>query len=291
MKKAFLHLHLAVALAGATGVLGRLISLNEALLVWYRLILTVIILLVIRAWKKQNQQVNFREAAAITLVGAVVAMHWVAFYGSIKYANVSVALVCFSTVGFFSALLDPLLHRRRPDIIEVLLGLIAVAGVFLIFHFDAKYKVGIVFGLVAAMLAALFTIMNKGLLKKHDPSTVTLYELGGGLLVMTVLLPFYLYSFNLKLSLPVELDWLWLVILSWCCTVWAFYLSLNALRKISSFTVNLSYNLEPVYGILLAFLIFKENQYLHGSFYLGLLLIIIAVSVQMWRIYRKTGKR
>ena len=166
---------------------------------------------------------------------------------------------------------------------ELGLGIMSLTGVALIFHFDTRYKTGIFFGIVCALLASLFTIFNKKLLVKHEPSTITLYELSGGFLVTTLLLPLYFKWFNLSFEMPLVLDWLWLMILAVVCTVIAFILQLNALRKISPFTVNLTYNLEPVYGILLAFAIFNENKYLTSGFYYGLGLIGLAVMLQMVR--------
>jgi drug/metabolite transporter (DMT)-like permease len=285
MKRALIYLHLAVFLAGFTGVLGRWITLNESLLVWYRLLITVITLALLSVFQGSFPKVSGRKLLVIFGVGGIVAFHWVSFYGSIKYSNVSIALVCFSTLGFFSSLLEPLLMKKRFSVSEVLLGMLAIAGVYLIFHFDTRYKTGILYGLVSAVLAALFTVLNKSLLKSEDTRTVTFYELTGGFLVLTLLLPFYLKFFNVAFSLPHGLDWFWLLVLSWLCTVLAFYLSLSALRKVSPFTVNLTYNLEPVYGIVLAFVIYHENEYLGPGFYLGLSLIIIAVILQMLRVY------
>lgn len=284
MRSAFIQLHIAVFLAGITGILGRLISLNESLIVWYRLLITVMVLWIVFAFRKRKAGISFKAFLPMAAVGGIVALHWVAFYGSIKYANVSIALVCFSTLGFFSALLEPFLLRRKMNWAELGLGILSLTGVALIFHFDTRYKTGIFFGIICAMLASLFTIFNKKLLVKHEPSTITLYELSGGFLVLTLLLPFYFKWFNLTIEVPLVLDWLWLMILAVFCTVIAFILQLNALRKISPFTVNLTYNLEPVYGILLAFAIFNENKYLTSGFYYGLGLIGLAVLLQMARV-------
>jgi len=234
--------------------------------------------------RKNKITIGFKEFWPVAAVGALVALHWVAFYGSIKFANVSIALVCFSTLGFFSAILEPVLLSKKVNWSELGLGILSIAGVALIFHFDTRYKIGIFFGIICALLASLFTILNKKLLAKHEPSTITLYELSGGFLALTLLLPFYFKWFNLSFEIPTVLDWLWLFILSIFCTVIAFMLQLNALRKISPFTVNLTYNLEPVYGILLAFAIFQENKYLTSGFYYGLALIAIAVILQMLRV-------
>lgn len=287
MKKALLYLHIAVFLAGFTGVLGRLISLNESLLVWYRLLFTSLSMSLLFLWQRSFPTVSLSGMVKIFGVGAIVALHWVSFYGSIKYSNVSVALVCFSTLSFFSALLEPLIARKKISPMEVLLGLITIFGVYLIFHFDARYKKGIIFGIVSAVLASLFTILNKKLLSRYPPRTVTFYELTGGFIVLSFILPLYLYLLQVPFSLPQGWDWPWLLFLSLLCTVLAFYLSLTALASVSSFTVNLTYNLEPVYGIILAFVIYKENKNLHASFYAGLSLIFTAVFIQMIRIYKK----
>lgn len=220
-------------------------------------------------------------------VGAIISMHWVSFYGSIKYSNVSVSVTCLSTIGFFTSLLEPLIRRRRVDLVEVFLGLLAIAGVYLIFNFYPEYKTGIIFGMISAMLSSLFPILNKRLLNTFSPNTVTLYEMSGGFLTLCILLPVYFRFFPADYFLPTVSDWFWLLILAGVCTVFAFNLSLHALKHISAFTTNLTYNFEPVYSILLAFLIFKENKFLGTGFYLGFALILLAVSLQMLRIYQE----
>jgi drug/metabolite transporter (DMT)-like permease len=283
-------LHIAVLLAGFTGVLGRLISLNESLLVWYRLGITVITLLLLCLIRGAVPKISLTNGLKIFAVGALVAFHWVAFYASIKFSNISIALVCFSTVGFFSALLEPLVLKKKIAIVELVLGSLAIVGVYLIFHFDTRFRNGIIFGIASAFLAALFTIFNKKVVEENEPATVTLYELMGGFLVLTICLPAYLHFSNIHFSFPSPSDWIWLFMLSWFCTVLAFFLSLSALKKVSAFTVNLTYNLEPVYGILLAFLIYHENEDLRASFYAGLLLIVLAVLVQMMRVFNSKSK-
>lgn len=290
MRKAFLQLHGAVLLAGFTGILGRLITLNEGLLVWYRLLFTSLTLWVLFFFRKKLQRVSFGEIMKITGVGAIAALHWVTFYGSIKYANVSVALVCFSAIGFFTAIFEPLIVRKKLNWTELLLGLIAIVGISLIFHFDPQYKTGIIVGLISALLGSIFPICNRQLLQKHSTETVTLYELSGGFLFLSVLLPFYLQYFPADHILPTLSDLGWLLVLAWFCTVLAFNLSMNALRKISAFTVNLTYNLEPLYGIALAFVVYREDKLLTGAFYIGLLFIVLSVLLQTWLVYREHKK-
>jgi drug/metabolite transporter (DMT)-like permease len=217
-------------------------------------------------------------------VGVIVAFHWVTFYGSIKYSNVSVALTCFSATGFFTAFFEPLILKRRIVAAEILLGLLAIAGIGIIFGFNPRYKVGIIFGIISAMGSALFPIFNKTFVEKVESRTLGFYELGIGLLASTLLVPLYLLKFPAAYYLPTLSDWIWLIVLAVFCTVLSFDLQLNALKKISPFTANLTYNLEPVYGIILAFVFFGENRELNAWFFLGLALIITAVFLQMGRM-------
>jgi drug/metabolite transporter (DMT)-like permease len=287
MKKALVQLHIAVFLAGFTAILGKLITLNEGLLVWFRLLITVVTLGAILYFRKQLLRIPLKEALKIFGVGVIVAIHWVTFYGSVKYANVSVALVCFSATGFFTAFFEPLILKRRISLIEVGLGIIAIFGIYIIFDFHPQYKLGVIFGIISAVGSALFPIYNKRLLLTYSPKILTFYELGGGLLALTVLVPFYLMQFPAAYYIPTTSDWGWLLVLAWLCTVLSFDLQLNALKKISAFTANLTYNLEPVYGIILAFIFFKENENLNRAFYFGVLLILLAVVLQMFRIRRQ----
>ncbi|GGA92059.1 DMT family transporter [Puia dinghuensis] len=287
MKKAFIQLHAAVLLAGLTGVLGRLISLNAGLLVWYRLLITAASLWLLALLRRQSVRIDRRDLWRIFGIGGIAALHWVAFYASIKYSNVSVGLVCFSAIGFFTALIEPLVLRHRVDVVELLLGLLVIAGIFFIFQVDPHYKTGILIGLVSALLGSLFPVLNKRILQRVPAETVTLYELSGGFLGLTLLMPLYLYLFPFDSLVPGWRDWGWLLVLSWACTVLAFNLSMSALQRISAFTVNLSYNLEPVYGILLAFLLFREDKYLNQGFYVGFLLILLSIVLQTVRLWRR----
>lgn len=284
--KAFLQLHAAVFLAGFTGVLGRLIELNEGWLVWYRMLLSSLLLLLIFFIRKQSIRIERKYLLQCVGIGALIALHWVFFYGSIKYANVSIALVCFAATGSFTAFLEPLLHKRRLDLVEVLLGLLVLLGIYLIFHFDVHYKTGILLGVAAAFLSALFPIFNKRLIRHIPAANLTLYELGGGWLMLSLLLPLYLQFSPATKSIPSLNDWFWLLMLALFCTVLAFQLSVNALKKISPFTANLTYNLEPVYGIALAFLLYHEEKELGDGFVWGILLIIASVVIQTVRVWQ-----
>jgi drug/metabolite transporter (DMT)-like permease len=292
MKKAFFQLHIAVLLAGFTAIFGKLIDLNEGILVSYRMLISAVALGLILFFRKELEKISFSNTMKFFGVGAIVALHWVFFYGSIKYSNVSVSVTCLSAIGFFTSFMEPIIMKRRIDIVEVFLGLLAIAGIYLIFNFYPEYKRGIIFGIISALLACLFPIFNKSLLKEFSPKIVTFYEMSGGFIALCFIIPIYLYFFPATYFIPTVSDFLWLLILSLVCTVFAFILSLNALKYISAFTVNLTYNFEPIYSIILAFIIFKENKFLGKGFYFGLGLILLAVSLQMARVWseRKPGR-
>ena len=290
MKKAFLQLHLAVFLAGFTGILGRLITLNEGLLVWYRLMFSSATMWLLYLLMKRIQRISAIDMLRITGIGFMAAMHWVTFYGAIKYANVSVALVCFSSVGFFTALFEPLVLKRRLDKTELLLGIFVMLGIYIIFQFDSAYKTGIIVGLISAMLGSLFPICNKILLQRINVETLMTYELTGGFLILSALLPFYLRYFPTPVFWPDWQNFLWLLVLSWICSVWAFRLSASALKKLSAFTVNLTYNLEPLYGIILAFVVYHENKYLSQWFYIGFALILLVLFAHILLLRKQERK-
>jgi drug/metabolite transporter (DMT)-like permease len=284
MKAALIKLNLAVFLWGFTGVLGKAIQLNEGLLVWYRLLITVVTLFLLMLWKNELKKITLKTTLKLAAIGCIVGLHWVCFYGSIKYANVSIALICLSAAGVLTALIEPLFTFKKIVVVEVLLGFIAIIGIYLIFHFDTKYRIGILIGFLSTILSVLFSVLNKKMVDHVPPKTMILFELSGGLLFLSLLMPLYLKYFPATNLLPTFQDWMWLIILSWICTIWAFDLSLQALKKISAFTQNLTLNLEPVYGILLAFFVYQENNYLNFSFYIGFVLILLAVALQMLRI-------
>ena len=224
-------------------------------------------------------------------MGCIAALHWVTFFGSIKYANVSVALVCFSTISFFTAIFEPLLLRQKLNRIELVLGLVTLAGIYIIFHFDTQYKTGIIIGIISAMLAALFPIFNREILKKTTVETLLSWQQTGGFLFLSACLPFYLKKFPSENIWPGLSDWGWLLVLSWLCSVIAFWLASMALKKLTAFTVNLTYNLEPVYGILLAFAVFHENKFLSKWFFIGFAIIAAALTFHIILLVKHENKR
>jgi drug/metabolite transporter (DMT)-like permease len=290
MRKAFLYLHISVFLAGFTGPLGRLIDLNEGLLVWWRLFITAVTMWIVFSLMGKLQRISVKDMVKLTGIGFLAAIHWLTFYGSIKYANVSVALVCFSAVGFFTALIEPILLRVRIKWIEVFLGLMVIAGIYLIFHFNPKYKTGIILGITCAVLMAFVMIFIREFLQRINPQTVLTYQLSGGLVTLSALMPFYMQQFPSDKIFPGSEDWMWLLVLAWFCSVLAFQFSTYALKRLTAFTVNLSFNLEPVYGIFLAIVLFGESKDFDRSFFAGLSLIAASLIIHIVMLLKKERK-
>ena len=297
MKEALLKLHLSVLIAGGTGVFGRLITLGEGLLVWYRLLLATLMFYAVLFVLNKIRKVQRTDVVKIASTGVLLAMHWLFFYGSIKASNVSIGVVCLSLMSFFTALFDPLINRRRISIGEILFSLIGVAGIVLIFHFDTRYRTGILMGVLSSALASLFTICNKrvasdypSVASDYPSGTVLLYEMGGGFVGLSLLLPFYLHFFPVETLVPSASDWASLLVLASLCTVCLYILQIQVLKKVSAFTFNLTYNLEPIYSIILAMIIFGEAKDLNFSFYTGLGLIFLSVALQTYRIIGEMKK-
>lgn len=287
MKKSYLVLHFAVLLAGFTGVFGKLISLNEGLLVWYRVFFSSIILFLILKLFKISTNIKLKKKFDIAKIGMFITIHWVFFYASIKYSNISIGVVCYCLTSFFTAIFAPLINRSKFSLSELGLSLITLFGISLIFHFDSSYQLGIILGVISSAFAALYTIYNEKLVRSFDSRVINYYQMLGGTVGLGILLPFYLYFFPVPTILPSLKDVYYLVVLASFCTVGLYVLFAESLKHISAFTVNLSFNLEPVYAIILAFLFFNESKELNMSFYIGLCFVIISVLLQTMISFRK----
>ncbi|BAV04596.1 hypothetical protein FLA_0588 [Filimonas lacunae] len=241
-------------------------------------------------WKGEIKRIDTRGFLKIGAIGTILALHWLFFYGSIKYSNVSIALTCLATSGLLSAIIEPLFFRKRINPMELVLGLFALAGIGIIYLSNLSFSSGIYIGLIAALLTVTVSVLNKKMVNGYEPNTITLYQLTGGFLGLTVLMPLYHYLFPTDAILPVKWDWAWLLVLSIVCTIFTFILYIAALKKLSAFTMNLTLTLEPVYGVLLAFAIFHENESFNVNFYIGFLLILLAVVLQMMRIVIQARK-
>lgn len=277
-RRANLELHLAVFLWGFTAILGDLIQLSALVLVWWRVLITPLSLLLLMRSLKAFAGMPRRLALQYMGIGVLVALHWLAFYGAIKLANASVALICMAATSFFTAFLEPLFLRQRVKGYEIFLGLLIIPGMMLIVNnLDFSMMKGFWAGLAAALLAATFGTLNKKMVAKAHPYEITFLELGSAWIFLSLLLPFF-FSQNPGLVFwPNLLDLGYLLVLSLLCTTLPYILSLRALHHLSAFGANLVINLEPVYGIALAWLILKENKELSPGFYWGVLIILAAV--------------
>lgn len=223
-------------------------------------------------------------------VGLLLCLHWVFFYASIKASNVSIGVVCFSLVGFFTALFEPIINKHKFSAREFLFSLITILGIYLIFHFDSRYRLGIVLGVISSAVYALFAIFNQRVGKHYEAQNMLLWEMVGGLIGLTLLLPYYYSLIPVARLYPVGMDYPYLAFMVVVCTIGLCLLQIIVLQKIPAFTVNLTYNLEPVYSILISMLIFQEYKELNFSFLLGIALIMLSVLLQTWDEIRRRKK-
>jgi len=272
----YLHLHLIVFIWGFTAVLGALISLDAIPLVWYRMGLATVFLLFVVLIAKRPLKFKPKALLGFFIAGVIIAVHWLTFFGAIKVSNVSVTLAVMSTGAFFTAFLEPLFFKRRIIAYEVVLGLVVVAGLYLIFQAEGHYWTGMLLALCSAFLGALFSVINGLMVARHPAMSISFYELLSGVLVISVYLGIT-GGFEAELFALQPSDWWYLVVLALVCTTYAFVASIHVMKWLSPYTVMLTINLEPVYGILLALVILGDSEYMKPQFYYGALLILLTV--------------
>ena len=275
--KHYLHLHFLVFIAGFTAILGELISIGSFALVWFRMVIAGLLMLLYIKLTNKRLKINIKLAVQLSIAGAIIAAHWITFFESINQSNVSIALAMFSSGAFFASFLEPLFFKRKILWYEIIFGLIVVIGVFLITQGELKYINGILLGLASALFSTLFAIINGKLILKHKASVISFYEFISGVTFISVCILLFYGGFDaefFKLSIN---DWIYLLILASICTAYAFIAAVDVMKYISPFTVILSYNLEPVYGIALALYFFPEEEQMSAQFYYGAILVICAV--------------
>ena len=274
--KSYLHLHVIVFIWGFTAILGKLISLEALDLVWYRMLFASVIMTFVVLFNKEKIKVPFNVLIGFIVSGIIIAAHWLTFYQAIKVSNVSITLACLSTGAFFASILEPIFYKRKVIWYELLFGLIVVVGLGIIFNVETKYTTGIYLAVTSAFLSALFSVINGKYAKEYDPNVISLYELSSGVFFLSIYL-FFAGSFTPAFfSLSVN-DLIWLFLLSSICTAYAFSASVKVMKFLSPFTVMLTINLEPIYGIILALLIFKDGEEMSPLFYVGALIILATV--------------
>ena len=276
--KSYLHLHLIVFIWGFTAILGALITLEAMPLVWFRMLFAVFFILIYIKWKKIPIKVPKKVILKFLVAGLIIALHWFTFFRAIKVSNVSITLACLSTGAFFTSIIEPIFFKKKMVWYEIFFGLIVVFGLTIIFNVAGKYVEGIALALTSAFLSASFAVINSKCVQQYDATVISFYELSGGVLFFSVFLLF-VGSFNadfFKLSLE---DFIYLMILSSVCTAYAFIASTAVMKFLSPYTVMLTINLEPIYGIILAVLWFKDKEQMSPEFYIGAVIILITVII------------
>ena len=280
--KDYFLLHFIVLIWGFTSILGLLISLPALELVFYRTLLAAVGVGLVMVWRKKNMLVSPAELIKIAGVGVLISLHWIFFFWSAKVSTASVCLAGMATTSLWTAFVDPIINRTKIKWYEVALGLFVISGLVVIFQFESGYWLGLSFALLSAFLSALFSVFNARLTFRHTPYQITLYEMAAASLFALFFMP--IYSEFLNDGAPIQwqwkgLDWVWMLVLSGICTVYAFSVSVELMKRVSVFTINLTINLEPVYGILLAVLVFGEKEKMTTQFYVGTLIILISVLI------------
>ena len=285
----YLKLHLIVLIYGFTAILGKLILLPALELVWYRMMLAILTFFVYLKWRNESVVVSRKVLLRFFGVGLIIALHWVTFYGAIKLSNVSVTLGCFATTTLFTSFLEPFFYRKRINVFEVLVGLIIIAGLYLIFTFETRYALGILVSLFSAFLAGLFTVLNKKLVAKHSSVQISFYEMIGGLAGLSIFITLSGRGIVVPAIVPSLSDLFYLIILATVCTAFAHTTQVEVMKHLTAFTVTLAINLEPVYGIIMAFFIFGDTERMTSGFYLGTLIILLSViGFPLIKYYLKT---
>ena len=274
--KNYLLLHFIVFIWGFTAILGALITIDAIPLVWYRMLLAVLFIAIYFLWKKKSFKVDRAGLLKFFFTGVVIALHWVFFFKAIKVSNVSVALVTMSTGAFFTALIEPVFFKRKINVLEMFLGLLVIAGLYIIFNFESQYKLGIIYALIASFLGALFAVLNGLFIKKYTADTISFYQLFFGVVFITIYLLFS-NSFSVSFFQIPASDWMYLIVLSSICTAYAFIASVQVMKYLSPYTVMLTINLEPIYAIVLALFIFGDKEQMSSTFYLGAFIVLFVV--------------
>ena len=274
--KSYLHFHVIVFIWGFTAVLGALISIGATALVWYRMLIASLVIFVYIKIKGISLKAKGKTLLGLAGVGVLIALHWLTFFGAVKIANVSITLAMMSTGAFFTSILEPIFYKRKLIWYELVFGLLVIGGLYLIFEVETRYTEGIIVALISALLAALFTLFNGKYAKKHDSVMISFYELLTGALFITVFLA-VTNRFDASFFQVQQTDWIYLIILATVCTAYAFIASVKVMKHLTPYTIMLTTNMEPVYGIILAFLILGDAEQMNTGFYFGAILILLTV--------------
>jgi drug/metabolite transporter (DMT)-like permease len=272
--KNYFHLHVLVFIAGFTAILGELITIKAIPLVWFRMVMASILMLIYIKMAKVRLKINLKAVLRLSVAGIIIALHWITFFGAIDASNISITLAMFSTGAFFASFIEPIIYKRPIIWYEILFGIIVIIGVFIITQSEIKYLTGIILGILSTFFSSLFAVLNGRFLKQHSATVISFYEFLSGVCFIS----FYIICFGegfsvslFNLSLP---DFGYLFILASVCTAYAFIASVYIMKTISPYTVVLTYNLEPIYGIIMAIVLFPEKEKMSAPFYYGAIIIV-----------------
>ncbi len=280
MKHSYIQLHVAILLAACSSIFGKLITLDAVLITFYRMLFAAVILFLVVITTRRTNGMG-KSARGNILTGALLALHWIMFYASIKFANVSIGVVCFCLSGFFTSLVSPIINRHKFKISELLQSSLTLAGVLLIFQFDSSFRLGVLCGIISSLLFAIYTSVNSNVCGNGNALQNTMLQMTGGAVTVGVLLPVYMCFTDAAVQIfPGLTDLSFLLLLALMCTVCVCLLLNRSQKHLSAFTISLSFNLEPIYSIIIAMILFHENKVLGLSFYCGLLLIVLSLALQ-----------
>lgn len=274
--RSYLNLHLIVFIWGFTAILGELITIKEESVVWYRMLMAGIFMLIYVLVTKKPWRIPRKSFFHLIGVGLLIALHWIFFFKAINVSNVSITLAVFSTGAFFASILEPIFFNRKMLWYEVLFGLIIIGGLLMIMQVETRYILGMVYALISVFLGVMFTLFNGKLIRQYDPSVITLYEFFAGVFFVSLYL-LYGGKFTSEFFTVSLNDWILLLILSSVCTAYAFTASVNVMKKLTPYTVMLTTNMEPVYGIMLAYFILGDKEKMSPAFYIGAVIILATV--------------
>jgi drug/metabolite transporter (DMT)-like permease len=275
----YLKLHFIVFLWGFSAILGKLVSIPAMEMIFFRGILAAAGIGIVITATKGTFRVSRMDLIRLLLIGGIVALHWVAFFGSARVSNVSVSLVGFATNSLWAAMLEPWFNNNKVKKFELLLGLVVLVGLYVIFSFNFEYHLGLAIGILAGFTSALFSVFNARMVRRVPSYTITFYEMTGIVLTLGAILPVYALVSGTELRLEPSLqDWIWIALLAGVCSVYAYSVAVELMKKVSVFLIQLTLNLEPLYGIVMAVIIFKQEEKMGWNFYLGTVIILAAVA-------------
>ena len=277
----YLQLHLIVFIWGFTAILGKLISLDAVTLVWYRIFFTVISIFIFMKIVKIDFKLSKKAILQLLGIGVIIALHWITFFLAIKISNISITLAGLSTGAFFVSIIEPIINKRKPVFHEIVLGVIVVLGIYLILDVEGDYRTGAYIALFSSFMAALFSIFSGKIAHLWDSTVITFYQMLGGVLTLSLVIPF-MGANMVKFTIPTGMDLVYLIILATVCTAYTFIAVMKLMKSLSVFTVVLTVNLEPVYGIIMAYFIFGESETMSPKFYIGTLVIVSTVFLNSW---------